>query len=106
MQAPGLAAEVEIAPHAPAVTQGEMVEKACRLLGVKPQIAVASPLMMRIGGLFSSGAREMVEMMYEFTEPFIVDSDRMQRAFGLTPTSADAGIERTVKWYKEHEGKR
>ena len=98
--------KIWIAPHAPAVTQGEMVEKACRLLGVKPQIAVASPLMMRIGGLFSSGAREMVEMMYEFTEPFIVDSDRMQRAFGLTPTSADAGIERTVKWYKEHEGKR
>ena len=97
--------KIWIAPHAPAVTQGEMVEKACRVLGVKPQIAVASPLMMRIGGLFSSGAREMVEMMYEFTEPFVVDSNRMQKTFGLIPTSIDVAIERTVKWYKDHASK-
>jgi nucleoside-diphosphate-sugar epimerase len=62
--------------------------------------------MMRIGGLFSAGAREMVEMMYEFTEPFVVDSDRFQRTFGHEPTSVDVGIQRTVKWYKDHAEKR
>jgi nucleoside-diphosphate-sugar epimerase len=98
--------KIWITPYAPAVTQGEMVEKACRVLGIKPQIAVASPLMMRIGGLFSPGAREMVEMMYEFMEPFVVDSSHMQRDFGLAPTSIGVGIERTVQWYKEHARKR
>jgi nucleoside-diphosphate-sugar epimerase len=94
--------KVWIAPHAPALTQGEIVEMACRLLAIKPQMTVVSPLMMRIAGLFIPGARASVEMMYEFTEPFVVDSNRIQRAFALQPTPVDVGIERTVSWYKKH----
>ena len=92
--------KVWIAPHAPALTQGEMVEMACRVLAIKPQMTVVSPLMMRIAGLFVPEARASVEMMYEFTEPFVVDSNRIQRAFALEPTPVDIGIERTVSWYK------
>jgi nucleoside-diphosphate-sugar epimerase len=94
--------EVWIAPHAPALTQGEMVEMACRLLAIKPHLTVVSPLMMRIAGLFVPEARASVEMMYEFTEPFVVDSNRFQRAFALEPTPVEIGIERTVSWYKKH----
>jgi nucleoside-diphosphate-sugar epimerase len=94
--------EVWIAPHAPACTQGKMVEKASRVLGVKPQYSVVSPFMLRLVGLFSPGAGESVEMMYEFTEPFEVDSSRMQRVFSLEPTPIDVAIRRTVEWYREH----
>ena len=98
--------KVWIAPHAPACTQGEMVEIACRVLGIDPQITVVSPLMIRIVGLFVPGARASVEMMYEFTEPFVVDSKRIQSTFGLQPTPVDTGIERTVSWYKGHASKK
>jgi nucleoside-diphosphate-sugar epimerase len=91
-----------IAPHAPAATQGEVVEKACRALNITPQLTVVSPVMMRLAGLFIPAARESVEMLYEFTEPFVVDSARIQRAFGLEPTPLDLGIERTTSWYKQH----
>ncbi len=94
--------KVWIAPHAPACTQGEMVEKASRVLGVKPQYSVVSPFMLRLVGLFSPGAGESVEMMYEFTEPFEVDSSRMQRVFSLEPTPIDVAIRRTAEWYREH----
>jgi nucleoside-diphosphate-sugar epimerase len=97
--------KIWIAPHAQPCSQQEILEKACKVLGVKPQFSVISPLMMRLAGLFVPGAREMVEMMYEFTEPFVVDSSRIQKRFGLTPTSIDAGIEQTVKWYKSHAAK-
>jgi nucleoside-diphosphate-sugar epimerase len=93
--------KVWIAPHAPPTTQGEMVEKACRVLDRRPSISVISPLMMRMAGLFIPAARASVEMMYEFTEPFIVDSNRIERAFGLRPTPVDMGIRRTVEWYKD-----
>jgi len=93
--------KVWIAPHAPACTQGEMVGKACRVLGVRPQYSVVSPLMMRLVGLFNAGAGESVEMMYEFTEPFEVDSSRMQRVFALEPTPVDDAIRRTMEWYRK-----
>ena len=94
-----------IAPHAPACTQGEMVEKASHSLNVKTQIAVISPLMMRLAGLFISGARASVEMMYEFTEPFVVDSNLIQRECGLEPTPIEIAVERTVRWYQSYMGK-
>ena len=90
-----------IAPHAPACTQGEMVEKACRVIGIVPRVTVVSPFMMRLAGLFIPGARESVEMLYEFTEPFVVDSGRMQRAFALEPTAIDMAVERTANWYRK-----
>ena len=97
--------KVWIAPHAPALTQRGVIEKACRVLGIKPQVTVLSPLMMRIGGLFIPAARASVEMMYEFTAPFVVDSSRIQRALALDPTPVDTAIERTVSWYSKRAGK-
>jgi hypothetical protein len=49
-----------------------MVEKACRTLKINPQMMVVWPLMMRIAGFFIPEARAAVEMMYEFTDPFVV----------------------------------
>ncbi len=98
--------KVWICPHAAARTQGEMIEMACQVLGIKPQITVISPFMMRIAGLFMPGARASVEMMYEFTAPFVVDSSRFQKAFALEPTPIDMGIEATVSWYKERASKK
>jgi nucleoside-diphosphate-sugar epimerase len=94
-----------IAPHAPARTQGEMVEMACRVLATGPRIAVVSPMMMRLAGLFVPGARASVEMMYEFTQPFVVDSARFQQTYVVEPTPLETGIERTVEWYRKQVGR-
>lgn len=100
-EAPG---KVWIAPHAPALTQGEMVELACQLAGVEPQVSVISPLMMRLAGLFVPEARASVEMMYEFTEPFVVDSSKFESTFGLGATSMETGLIGTIDWYKASNG--
>jgi len=94
-----------IAPHAPAGTQGDMVEEACRVLQVRPQVSVISPLIMRVAGLFNPGARASVEMMYEFTAPFVVLSTRIEREFNLSATPAQTGIARTVSWYRGHRAR-
>jgi len=93
--------KIWIAPHAPAVTQREVVEAAARMAGVAPRISVISPLMMRLAGLFVPQARASVEMIYQFTQPFVVDASRIERELGLHPTPIDAGIERTVRWYRK-----
>ncbi|MEK6244864.1 MAG: NAD-dependent epimerase/dehydratase family protein [Pseudomonadota bacterium] len=94
--------QVWIAPHAPARTPGEMVEEACRVLGTEPRISAISPLMMRLAGLFIPAARASVEMMYQFTAPFVVDSSRIERELKLSATPIRAAIERTLAWYREH----
>lgn len=94
--------QVWIAPHAPASTQGQMVEEACRLLGVEPSISTVSPLMMRLAGLFIPAARSSVEMMYQFTAPFVAESSRIEREFSLSATPIPTAIARTIAWYRDH----
>ena len=94
-----------IAPHAPARTQGQMVEEACRVLGVEPRMTAVSPLMMRLAGLFVPEARASVEMLYEFTAPFVVDSSRIEGEFGLSATPVPDAIERTMAWYRSRLAK-
>ncbi len=98
--------QIWIAPHAPARTQGEMVEEACRVLGTANRATVISPLMMRLAGLFIPAARASVEMMYEFTESFVVASTRFEREFKLSATPIPSGIEQTVSWYRDRQAKR
>jgi nucleoside-diphosphate-sugar epimerase len=95
------AGRVWFAPHAPAVTQREMVATAYRHLGMPPRIRVISPLMMRLAGLFIVGARESVEMLYQYTAPWVVSSAAIESTFGLTPTPIDEGLKRTVDWWRE-----
>jgi nucleoside-diphosphate-sugar epimerase len=97
----GAPGRVWFAPHAPAVTQREMVTTACRLLGLPPRIRVISPLMMRLAGLFIVGARESVEMLYQYTAPWVVSSAAIESAFGLTPTPIEEGLRRTLQWYRD-----
>jgi nucleoside-diphosphate-sugar epimerase len=93
------AGRVWIAPHAPAVTQREALGGIFAAVGRRPRCKVLKSGTMRLAGLFDKGAREMAEMMYEFTRPFTVDSSRIERDLGLTATPFAEGLARTVAWY-------
>jgi hypothetical protein len=67
-------------------------------------MSVISPLMMRLAGLFIPEARATVEMMYEFTEPFVVDSSKFEQTFEVKATSVEEGVRETVGWYQAHFG--
>ena len=61
-----------------------------------------SKLMMSMAGLFIPGARETVEMMYEFEKPFVVDSSKFERTFGVAATPIADALKATVAWYRAH----
>ena len=52
--------------------------------------------------MFVPPANEMAEMMYEFEQPFIVDSSEFERAFGMEATPMKEAIMGAVDWYKSH----
>jgi hypothetical protein len=74
--------------------------------GVEPKMSSMGRTMMAIGGLFIPEARETVEMMYEFEKPFIIDSSKFEKTFGLKATPMREAIRETVAWYKSHPEKR
>lgn len=86
----------------PMLTQAEMVGLFAEEAGVQPRIQSLGRWMMAIGGLFIPEARETLEMMYEFEKPFIVDSSKFEKTFGMKATPMRQAIRETFDWYKKH----
>ena len=90
----------------PRITQGELVRMFAEEAGVEPKMSSMGKLMMSIGGLFIPEAKESVEMMYEFEKPFIIDSSKFEKTFGMKATPMREAIKETVAWYKSHPEKK
>jgi nucleoside-diphosphate-sugar epimerase len=86
----------------PDITQREFMNRVFKEIGLPPQMSGMGGTMMRLGGLFIPEAREGVEMMYEFEKPFVVDSSRFERAFGVKATPLEESIRATVAWHRNH----
>ena len=89
----------------PTMTQEELVRMFAEEAGVEPKLSSMGKTMMAMGGLFIPEARETVEMMYEFEEPFVVDSSKFEKTFGMIATPIREAIQETVQWYKTHPQK-
>jgi nucleoside-diphosphate-sugar epimerase len=86
----------------PEITQRQFAELVYREAGHPVKASGVSRPMMALAGLFIPGARESVEMMYEFEKPFVVDSSAFERAFGVVATPIGEAIKATVAWYRVH----
>jgi nucleoside-diphosphate-sugar epimerase len=86
----------------PQITQRQFAELIYRETGHPLKASAVTKPMMALAGLFIPGARETVEMMYEFEKPFVVDSSKFERAFGSKPTPLEESIKATVAWYRQH----
>lgn len=79
-------------------TQAQVVGDIAELLEVPvPKIRTAGKAMVRTIGLFNPAMRELAEMLYEFDQPFVMDSTAAQQTFGLKPTPWDVVIEQTAR---------
>jgi nucleoside-diphosphate-sugar epimerase len=75
-------------PTAPALTGGEYMALASGSSRPKTMSATT----MRIGALFHGGAREALEMAYQNTRPYLLDSTLFERTFGIGPTAYEVAI--------------
>jgi nucleoside-diphosphate-sugar epimerase len=86
----------------PCITQGELVKIFAEEAGVEPRMRGMGKFMLGMGGLFIPEARESLEMLYEFEQPYIIDSSKFVQTFGLHPTPMREAIRETVAWFKSH----
>lgn len=87
---------------APRTTQGELIQMAANEAGVAAKVQTAGRLMLSLLGWFIPDLKESVEMLYEFEKPFVVDSSKFERAFGMKATPLAQAVKETVTWYKSH----
>jgi nucleoside-diphosphate-sugar epimerase len=89
-------------PNARTQTTREVVQLIADQAGKPLRYRAASKWMLRAVGLFNPMVREMVEMSYEFQEPYIVDHSRFVQTFGDISTPLAQGIEETLAWFRQH----
>ena len=89
-------------PSEKPMTQREFIKIISEEVGQPTKTQLGTPLMMRVLGLFNPTLREIVEMMYEFTQPFVMDSRKFTQAFGMQATPLRQQIQETLAWVKAH----
>ncbi len=88
-------------PTAEPITGREFVRLVFGEVGRVPRVIACSSRVVKALGLFWPLAREGAEMIYQFEQPFIIDSSKYQSAFGkATVTSYQEGILQTLDWYR------
>lgn len=89
------------APTGPAITQRQLATAFTEAGGVPaPKIGAVPGWLLRTMGLFSSGTRELAEMLYQFELPFVMDSRASEAGLGLHPTPLPEAAAATVAWWR------
>jgi nucleoside-diphosphate-sugar epimerase len=96
-----VAGEVFHVPNAPARTTRQNIATIAETLGSPIKVTVAPRVVLRLMGLFNPTIRELDEMRYEFTQPFVVDGTKAQSRLGIEPTPLDDAIAETVTWFRD-----
>ena len=100
-QQPGVWNSVLHAPTGPALTQEGLVRVFADAAGVSaPRVGSLPGWLIRTLGIALPDLRELTETLYQFEEPFVLESGHTESLLGLTPTPlADAAAE-TVSWWR------
>lgn len=85
----------------PTITQRQLMALVFDEIGKPPKLSAASGWMLQLVAPFVPPAREVLEMMYEFEKPYIVDSSKFERTFGVRATPLREAVRKTVAWYRQ-----
>ena len=66
----------------------------------RTRLRVTPPFLLRALGLVNPTIRELVEMRYQFQEPFIVDSSKITTKLGVHPTPLEQALTDTLTTYR------
>jgi nucleoside-diphosphate-sugar epimerase len=88
-------------PTNPPMTQRELFGALARVAGVPaPRLRVVPGWQIRLLGTFMPLLRELGEVAYQFTSPFVMDSSAFQATFGAAPTPMDQALSATIAWWR------
>ncbi|MBA3872287.1 MAG: NAD-dependent dehydratase, partial [Anaerolineae bacterium] len=89
-------------PSPAPLTQRQLAALVYKEAGQPLKIRAGGRLILSVMGLFNPNVREIVEMLYEFEKPFVLDSSKFEKAFGMKATSIEQAVRETVAYFKAH----
>jgi nucleoside-diphosphate-sugar epimerase len=94
-----------VLPHGNPVTGSEFLDAVNRSLPKPLKTGLVSKTMLRIAGLVHKPSREMLGVLYQWTEPFVASDAEFQSAFGpFATTPLDEAVATTMRWYVDRSG--
>ncbi len=88
-------------PTLPALTATDMVHRVCDTAGIERVKVTRVPrIALRVGGIFVPAMRELIEMLYQFDSPFVIDAAETTEVFGIEPTTLDLQVRATIESYQ------
>ena len=101
-QDPALWNRVWHAPTGPALSQRKIAEEFAAAAGVRaPRGAAVPGWVLRTMAVFSPGARELAETLYQFERPFVMDSRTSEAALGLRSTPVKEAAAAPGAWWRD-----
>jgi nucleoside-diphosphate-sugar epimerase len=84
-------------PNAPTITTRTFAEQAAELAGTRPRLRGTPRWQLRLVGRFVPAVGEVVEMLYEFDEDFVVDHTPYAALLGDHATPLDEALAATLE---------
>ncbi len=99
---PDAAGEVWHLPNDPDTkTTRQLVDIVYQLAGQpRTKLRAMPAVLLRLVGLANPTVRELIEMQYQFDEPFIVDSSKISNKLGVEATPVDEALNATLREYR------
>jgi len=78
------------------------IEMVFEALGEAPRMRAYGYWSLSLAGLFDSQVREVKEVLYQFREPFMMDTSKFEAAFEdlVIPTPYETAISETLAWHR------
>jgi nucleoside-diphosphate-sugar epimerase len=87
-------------PNAPTLTTRQMLTLFFEEARLPPRMRSVPDVALRVLGLVNPLVHEVTEMLYEFNEPFVVESSKFVHAFGDIATPHQEAVRQTLEWYR------
>jgi len=88
------------------ITAREFINKIYNKLNLKIKLKVISERDLKFMAHFNSDINEIIELIYEYSEPYILDDKKFLNEYPeFRHTTYDDGINNTINWFKNEYGK-
>jgi nucleoside-diphosphate-sugar epimerase len=98
---PGEGHQLLFAPTAPSLTQRELIEAFAQAAGKSvPKVSALPAWGVHTLATVHPLSRSLAEVIYQFGQPFTMDSIQSEALLGLHPTPLDSAARASIDWYR------
>ncbi len=90
-------------PSSNAIPQRQFLEMFAKEAGLPLIIHGLGRPALAFKSLFSSAARDKLDVFYQFEKPFIIDTSKFEKTFRMTATPLAEAVRQTLNWYRENQ---